>query len=223
MQNHDVLNFSKFISNQVNAYFLLNPKKRSREANLDKIGLKLEKTAVPEQVHGNKIKWVNLPGEYENVDGLISSNPNLILSIKVADCVPVYLFDPKSKIFGLIHSGWRGTKGMIVSKGINLMIKKGAQLKNVKCYLGPSIGQCCYEVDDNVARFYSSKSKVLLDSNKVKLNIKLEIQIELERMGVLPKNINISNLCTFELSTCHSYRRDGLKAGRMYATLMIKK
>ena len=217
------LNFSKFISNQVNAYFLLNPKKRSRKTNLDKIGLKLQKTAIPEQVHGNKIKWVNLPGEYENVDGLISSNPNLILSLKVADCVPVYLFDPKSKIFGLIHSGWRGAKGMIVSQGINLMIKKGAQLKNIKCYLGPSIGQCCYEVDDNVARFYSSKSKILLDSNKVKLNIKLEIQIELERMGVLPKNINISNLCTFELSTYHSYRRDGLKAGRMYATLMIKK
>ena len=81
MQNHDVLNFSKFISNQVNAYFLLNPKKRSREANLDKIGLKLEKTAIPEQVHGNKIKWVNLPGEYENVDGLISSNPNFLSAL----------------------------------------------------------------------------------------------------------------------------------------------
>ena len=223
MHNHDVLNFSKFFSNKVNAYFLLNPKKESRENNLDEIGLKLENTAIPEQVHGNEIKWVKLPGEYENVDGLISSNPNLILSLKVADCVPVYLFDPKSQIFGLIHSGWRGTKGMIVNEGINLMIKKGAQLKDIKCYLGPSIGQCCYEVGDDVSRFYSSKSKILLDSNKVKLNIKLEIKLELERMGVLAKNINISNLCTFELSKFHSYRRDGLEAGRMYATIMIKK
>tara|TARA_B100001250_G_scaffold97240_1_gene81503 strand:- start:52 stop:732 length:681 start_codon:yes stop_codon:yes gene_type:complete len=222
MHNHDVLNFSKFFSNKVNAYFLLNPKKESRENNLDEIGLKLENTAIPEQVHGNEIKWVKLPGEYENVDGLISSNPNLILSLKVADCVPVYLFDPKSQIFGLIHSGWRGTKGMIVNEGINLMIKKGAQLKDIKCYLGPSIGQCCYEVGDDVSRFYSSKSKILLDSNKVKLNIKLEIKLELERMGVLAKNINISHLCTFELSKFHSYRRDGLEAGRMYATIMIK-
>ena len=223
MQNHDVLNFSNFFSNQVNAYFLLNSKKVSRENNLNEVGLKLKNTAIPEQVHGNEIKWVKLPGEYENVDGLISSNPNLILSLKVADCVPVYLFDPKSQIFGLIHSGWRGTKGMIVNKGINLMIKKGAQLKGIKCYLGPSIGQCCYEVGDDVSRFYSSKSKILIDSNKVKLNIKLEIQLELERMGVLAKNINISNLCTFELSKFHSYRRDGLEAGRMYATIMIKK
>ena len=112
---------------------------------------------------------------------------------------------------------------MIVNEGINLMIKKGAQLKGVKCYLGPSICQCCYEVGDDVSRFYSSKSKILLDSNKVKLDIKLEIKLELERMGVLAKNINISNLCTFELSKFHSYRRDGLEAGRMYATIMIKK
>lgn len=223
MQNHDVLNFSKFISNKVNAYFFLNPKKRSRESNLDKMSLEISNTAIPEQVHGNKIKWVDFPGEYDNVDGLISSNPNLILSLKVADCVPVYLFDLKSQIFGLIHSGWRGTKEMIVSEGINLMIKKGAQLESIKCYLGPSIGQCCYEVDDDVSRFYSSKSQILLASNKVKLNMKLEIKIELEHMGVLSKNINISNLCTFELSKCHSYRRDGLKAGRMYATIMIKK
>jgi len=223
MQNHDILNFSKFIDTQINAYFLLNPNKRSRESSLNRIGLKLKNTAIPEQVHGNKIKWVDSPGRYYNMDGLVSSNPNLILSLKVADCVPVYLFDPTSQIFALIHSGWKGTKGKIVNEGVKLMIEKGAQLKCIKCYLGPSIGPCCYEVGNDVSRFYSSESKILLNSDKVKLNIKLEIKIELKRMGVLANNINISDLCTFEQSKCHSYRRDGLKAGRMYSIMMIKK
>ena len=223
MQNHDVLNFSKFISKQVRAYFMLNPKKRSRESNLDKVGLKFENTAIPEQVHGNKIKWVNSPGEYKNVDGLISSNSDLILSLKVADCVPVYLFDPKSQIFGLIHSGWRGTKGKIVTQGINLMVNKGADSQNIKCYLGPSIGQCCYEIGNNISRYFSRESQVKISSTKSKLDLKLEIKAELYSIGVPLNNIKISNLCTFESSICHSFRRDGIKAGRMYAIMKVKR
>ncbi len=223
MQNQGVLNFSKFLGHQIEAYFLLNPNKTSRENNLNSIGFNLENTAIPDQVHGNKVKWIDNSGEYYNVDGLVSSNSNLILSLKVADCVPVYLYDPKSKIIALIHSGWKGTKGKIVSNGVNIMVRKGAQLDSIRCFLGPSIGQCCYEVNKDVSRFYSNEAQVVINSNKVKLNIKLQIKIELERIGILPQNINISNICTFEQTKFHSYRRDKINAGRMYAILKRKK
>jgi hypothetical protein len=223
MQNKDILQFSPFIDDRVDAYFLLNSDKISRKSSLDKINLNIKNVAIPEQIHSNKIKWVDGPGEYSGLDGLITTEYNLPLSLKVADCVPVYLFDSEKNIIALIHSGWKGTKDGIVNEGIKLMISKGVNCKKIKCYLGPSIGQCCYEVRNDVYKYFSSQSQIEINPSISKLDLKLEIKIQLESMGVLPQNINISSLCTYESNNCHSYRRDGLNSGRMYAVMSMRK
>ena len=54
-------------------------------------------------------KGVTKEPDYEEIDGLITNEPGLILCTSFADCVPLYFVDPKKQAIGLAHSGWRGT------------------------------------------------------------------------------------------------------------------
>ena len=54
--------------------------------------------------------------DYEDVDGLVTNVPGIVLSTFYADCVPLYFVDPVKKAIGLSHSGWRGTVKRIRTK-----------------------------------------------------------------------------------------------------------
>ena len=74
--------------------------------------------AVPVQRHTDNVIWADRGGTYENCDGLASNlSYNVTLSLSVADCVPVCMFDPETQNFALIHSGWKGTKNKIINVG----------------------------------------------------------------------------------------------------------
>ena len=176
--------------------------------------------AVPEQIHSNKITCIDTPGDYFGTDGLITDNPEIILTLKVADCVPVYL--SSSHIIGLIHSGWRGTAGGIVPNAVRKMLEMGADPKEFSVLLGPAIGFCCYEVDEKVADNFNKITKRKMKSGKWKVGLHEEICLQLTEIGIPPINIKTSEICTFESQDCHSYRRDGSKAGRMFAFMRLR-
>ena len=182
----------------------------------------LEMLAIPEQVHSADITYIDTPGDYIATDGLITDNPEIILFIKVADCVPVYLYEPRSQLIGLVHSGWRGTAGGIVSNAIQLMLKMGAKQKEVKVFLGPAIGFCCYVVDGEVADNFNKNAKKKIENGKWKVGLHKHIWLQLDKMGIPSTNIMASDICTFESLDYHSYRRDGEKAGRMFAFMGLK-
>ena len=75
------------------------------------------------------MKDVEKEGVYSDVDGLVTSKKDLILTLKVADCVPIFLYDDNRKNFGVIHSGWRGTAGHIILNGIKKMVDYKSNLK----------------------------------------------------------------------------------------------
>ena len=172
--------------------------------------------AVPIQTHSTNIKFVKKNGIYNNVDGLICSKKYKIpLSIQVADCVPIYIFDLKTEYYGILHSGWRGTKDKIVSKALNIFINNfQCKTNNIFIIIGPHIQKCCYEVDWDVAQFFSSiiKNKKI---NKWLLNLNQEIKNDILKFGIPAENIYSSDTCTYESLNCESFRRDGSKANRM--------
>jgi YfiH family protein len=87
---------------------------------------------------------------------MISRDPGVILSVTVADCMPVYLYDTGSGGFGLVHSGWRGTG--IVLAALELMAGRwGARPQEVSAVLGPAIRGCCYRVDEGRARSFEAE------------------------------------------------------------------
>lgn len=87
-------------------------------------------------------------------DGLITTNKNLIPTITVADCVPIYLYDSVSGVFGIVHSGWKGT-GIAVD-AINLAVQNyGSKIEDFCVSIGPHIHDCCYIVNEERAKYFS--------------------------------------------------------------------
>lgn len=219
MKTHTLLDFTENISVDVKALFSLNPSNDSRKEITRKLVNNTKNIAVPEQIHSAVVEFVRCPGIYPAADGLVTTNSDILLTLKVADCVPVYLFDPQKHIIGLVHSGWRGTVENIVTNAIQMMQNNGAETGDIKCYLGPAIGICCYEVDGAVAQEFNDKAKVKMKERKWKVGLHEQISLQLLEMGIPAENIEASMMCTYESSECHSYRRDGENSGCMFAFL----
>ena len=90
--------------------------------------------------------------EFHDTDGLITDVPGLVLSTFYADCVPLYFVDPVHCAIGLSHSGWRGTVNRMGKATIEAMRREyGSRPEELRCAIGPSICQDCYEVSGDVA------------------------------------------------------------------------
>ncbi len=91
-------------------------------------------------------------------DGLITSQPGILLGIKIADCLPVLIVDPERRAIGAFHAGWRGTAQRIVEKGVGEMRKHfGSDPAKLLAAIGPGIGSCCYEIGDEVEHEFESQ------------------------------------------------------------------
>ena len=87
-------------------------------------------------------------------DGIITTNRDLVPTVTVADCMPLYLYDPVTGVFGIVHSGWKGT-GIIVD-AMQLAVRNyGARISDFCVVLGPHIRDCCYIVNKERADWFS--------------------------------------------------------------------
>ena len=222
MDTSSFFDFSNELSGNTLSLFDLNKKNQDHSIIAEKRGLSSERLAIPEQIHSAEITCVDTPGNYLGTDGLITDNPDIILIIKVADCVPIYLFESKSQIIGLVHSGWRGTVKGIIINTVNKMLEMGANKNAINIFMGPSIGFCCYKVERDVADKFDIKSKEKLKNGKWKVGLYEQLYIMLIKLGIPSNNIRVSNICTFESLDYHSYRRDRSQSGRMVALMRLK-
>ena len=119
----------------------------------------LKTVARINQVHGIEVHVVTreTASNRPRGDGIVTAEPGVILGIFSADCVPILMIDPKQKIAGAFHAGWRGILADIATVGVNAMIGLGARASDLRAALGPSIGQCCFEVDKELADRFSTK------------------------------------------------------------------
>lgn len=110
---------------------------------------------IMNQTHSDKVVEVINPGVIE-ADGCFTTQPGLALSVRVADCVPIFLWDEEKGLIGAAHAGWRGTLAKIALK-LTEKIEKvtGVSPHRLIYVLGPSIGKCCYEVGEDVMNSFS--------------------------------------------------------------------
>ena len=84
-------------------------------------------------------------------DAIITDRPRTWVTVRTADCVPILLMGSDCGVIAAVHAGWRGTVGGIAGKVLRLMQDVfGCKLGSVRAAIGPSIGPCCYEVDEPV-------------------------------------------------------------------------
>ena len=181
-----------------------------------------ESVAFQKQVHGDKISFVNSGGICGESDAMITDKNNIGLAISTADCCAVFIYDPVNKVIAGVHSGWRGTGKAILVKVLQTLSNEyDSAPGDLICYLSPSISATNYEVGAEVAEQFDlnylklENYRFLLDIPKINEDILLNY-------GVIPHNIQVSNLCSFEYSSIlHSYRRDGKKSGRALGVIAM--
>jgi YfiH family protein len=190
------------------------------------------------QTHTNNIKYVteqdkiNLFEEqtvYKDIDGLITDRKNIALTTFHADCTPIFFYDPINEIVAMAHAGWKGTVGNIAGNMVKKFVKDFASKpQNIKVAIGPSLGQCCFEVDEDVAEiFLSANSK--FSEFMIKKGIKYHFDLwEINKYlmlqeGVEKGNIEISGLCTkCNNDLFFSHRAQKGKRGLMAGIIMMK-
>jgi YfiH family protein len=113
-----------------------------------------EQTASCFQVHSTDILTVdrdNRQAVMGRVDGLITTEPDIYLNLRFADCTPLLFYDPVRHAIGLTHAGWRGTMQNAAGATVKAMVRDlGCKADNIIAVIGPAIGPCCYEVGTEV-------------------------------------------------------------------------
>jgi purine-nucleoside/S-methyl-5'-thioadenosine phosphorylase / adenosine deaminase len=109
------------------------------------------------QVHGRTVRIVTRENiaEKPEGDGMVTAERGVILAVASADCVPILMVDANCKIVGAIHAGWRGVIAGIAEEAVRAMEALGAEVRELRAALGASIGQCCFEVDDDLAHRFA--------------------------------------------------------------------
>ena len=166
--------------------------------------------------------WEGLSDAVEACDALITDVPNVILTILTADCVPILLFDCKKRVVAAIHAGWRGTVAKITQKTVEKMkTVYGSNTEDIYAGIAPSIGQCCYEVGEDVAQHFTTiphtyKSK----ENKYMLDLPTINKQQLLACGLKEEHIEMSNICTAcEVERFFSYRKEQGCSGRFMSMI----
>tara|TARA_Y100001970_G_scaffold111315_1_gene138974 strand:+ start:12496 stop:13065 length:570 start_codon:yes stop_codon:yes gene_type:complete len=182
------------------------------------VNLDSNKIVAINQIHSPEILIADSPGFYDPADGIINKGGNLVLSIKVADCLPIYFVNNLSKTIGLVHAGWRGISSGIIKKFVESIGFCNENVTDFYVLIGPSIQSCCFEIMDDVVDSFDSKFYTSINKNKYTADLQAWTVYQLIKFGFSKEKINNINKCTFCLDDLyHSYRRDGPNSGRMYA------
>lgn len=202
------------------------------------IGVNPENMVLSRQVHDIRIKEVGVDDQGKGIfkdndlfgyDGLMTNKKNVALVTFYADCVPVFFIDPNKKAIAISHSGWRGTVKEIAAETIKSMKNAyGSRPEDIETAIGPSIGQCCFEVGGEVYEEFKSKlpwsAKFCRKTKEDKWNIGLQqiIKESLMNSGVKEDNINLSGICTkCNKATFFSHRGDNGKTGSLAAIMQL--
>lgn len=192
---------------------------------------------VTNQVHKADVRIVTAadkhvclsPTPYE-ADGIVTAEKGLPIFCFTADCVPVLLWDCRGRAAGAVHCGWRSSVGDILTHALAAMGELGADVPDIRAAIGPAIGACCFETDDDVPdaiRAWLGDGNtaglfVRRPDGKTLVDLRLANARRLVQLGVPVRNIDLSGECTFcshDKYWSHRYTRG--RRGSQAAVIML--
>ncbi|MCK9170673.1 MAG: polyphenol oxidase family protein [Treponema sp.] len=159
-------------------------------------------------------------------DGIITGHAELLPVVTVADCMPLFLYDPVTGVFGAVHSGWKGTG--IIGEAVRTAEKNyGAVPGNICIAIGPHIRSCCYVVDEGRAEYFrrnfcgdcvipfgpeddgdEARSWNSAGGKLYRLSLEKANLAVLDSAGIRDENITVAADCTCCCSLFGSFRRE---------------
>lgn len=164
-----------------------------------------------EQVHGSVV--LEAGGPRGRCDALVTDRADVVLMVRVADCVPVLLADPEAGVLGAAHAGREGLAAGVVPACVERMRELGA--REITAWVGPHVCGRCYEVPAalrrHVARLEPATGSTTSWGTPA-LDLGAGVVAQLERRAVQVHDVS---RCTLESPDLYSHRRDGARSGRL--------
>ncbi|MFC2075279.1 peptidoglycan editing factor PgeF [Bdellovibrionota bacterium] len=184
-------------------------------------GLKPGNLQLMRQVHKDGVVEIKelLPNRPE-ADSMITNQPNIILGIRTADCVPLLIFDQENMAIAAVHAGWRSAAERLPIKTLKRMKECfGTDPSRCQAVVGPAIGACCYEVGKEVIGHFPSR----FVQGESHLDLPSAVIAQLEDMGVSRPQVFWVNECTAcNPSQFFSHRRDSGETGRHLSFITLR-
>ena len=178
---------------------------------------------IPNQIHSTNVNFSNKPGLIYKCDGVFTSNPKVVCSIKVADCLPIFFAHKYSPLYGVVHAGWKGLTNGILNNTSTLLKSMKFKLTNFDIFIGPSIQKCCFEVSEDVIDRFPLKYVEKKSTGKFRIDLQKIAFDELATFGFRNDRIKISDDCSYCKDDIYfSYRRDGADTKRMIGFICFK-
>jgi len=212
---------------------------RNRELACRSLCLDPLRLVAGRQVHGERIQVITAEQAGRGAtscdeglpatDALICGEPGLPLASFYADCAPLFFWDPARKVVALAHAGWRGAALRIGPKTVRKMSEVfGTDPRECLAGIGPSIGPCCYEVDQALLEHFPADFAAVggvaapAGPGKWFFNLWEANRRFLLEAGLLADNITVAGLCAAcRNDAFFSYRAQRGVCGRMAALIMI--
>jgi hypothetical protein len=182
------------------------------------------------QIHSECIVIVDDTHGFETppeCDALITNRTDTPIMVMSADCTPVLLYDPMNHAIGAVHAGRAGALKEILPKTVLAMQHVyGTSIGELQVTLGPSIGGCCYEINNTIASEVNAcgySDALRFEKEKVFLDVNTILLMQLQTIGVKEDHIEVIPVCT----ACHndtyfSYRADAQQTGRIAGVIMLR-
>lgn len=194
------------------------------------IGVDASRLYQTSQVHGGAVHVVRdgddrLATLQRQADALVARDASCAVGVRIADCIPLLIFDEASGRAAAVHAGWRGVVAGVVRAGVDALVDGGASSSLVAA-VGPCIGVCCFEVGDDVAKTiveaaHGDASIVARRAGeKPHVDLRRAVRVQLRALDVDDARIEDVEGCTrCDATRFFSFRRDGARSGRHLAAI----
>jgi len=169
------------------------------------------------QVHGTIVQWHRQATDgwliIDGIDGHATGTRGMLLTITLADCIPIYLAVPHQRVVALLHAGWRGTAGRILARGVDVLRREAfVTASEIVVHCGVGICGSCYEVGSEVLSELTGRATAA--SGRVDLRELLARQAQ--ELGLT--EVSLSPWCSaHDREQFYSHRASGGRDGRMVA------
>lgn len=179
------------------------------------------------QVHGAVVHAVRAGEPFESGmkgDALTSDDPNRVVAVRVADCVPILVASTDGKIVAAIHAGWRGVVAGVTGAALRQLRERSGSTSLVAA-IGPCIGFDAFEVGPEVVAeferaFGSAAPVVRTDDGKGRVDLRAAVRLQLVSGGIGSDRIDSTDRCSFrDTDEFYSHRRERGVTGRMAALI----